>query len=293
MDIHSQSIFFEKYPESEIIVIETYSRLSILQELPNEKGKIIYSIVAPEVAMYKSFLNIMETGAAEIFYTNMGGEYGNFSLGIFQMKPSFIEKIEGYYQKYCKRGKYLERLKYTHDLNMDEIRSERIDRLKSEEWQQIYLICFYEIMEIKFAGKFPDLREKISFFAAAYNYGFLSSTNEIKRWEKKVSFPGRTEEAIIPYSELSVAYLELMVENIPRYILAKEVAEIRTENDTIVPSIDSKQKEETKKVNTESENKNQSVVTSKNEYDYRWLFLLLILPIGFLVRRQLFRYRRK
>jgi hypothetical protein len=283
-NLFGQSIFFEKYPEAKNTVTETYSRLSILQELPKEKGKIIYSIVAPEVAMYKSFLNLMETGAAEIFYVNMGGEYGNFSLGIFQMKPSFIEKIEGDYKKYCKRGEYLNRLRYAHDLNMDEIRGERIVRLKLEEWQQIYLICFYEILEVKYANKFPDLREKISFYAAAYNYGFQSNYDEIKRWEKKISFPGRTEKSIVSYSKLAVEFLELMVENIPRYVPAKETnsqtekVSLINSTDLIIEKKEGKVKEEVKRSDRESE------ANQKKGFDFRWLFLLFILPIALYIR---------
>jgi hypothetical protein len=283
-NLFGQSIFFEKYPDAKKTVTETYSRLSILQELPKEKGKIIYSIVAPEVSMYKSFLNLMETGAAEIFYANMGGEYGNFSLGIFQMKPSFIEKIEGNYKKYCKKGEYLNGLSYAHDLNLDEIRGERIGRLKSEEWQQIYLICFYEIMEVKYANKFPDLRTKISFYAAAYNYGFQSNYDEIKIWEKKISFPGRTEKPIVSYSKLAVEFLELMVENIPRYVPAKE-ANSQTEKDSLINSTDliierkeGNVKEEVKRSDRESES------NQKQGFDYRWLFLLFILPIAFFIK---------
>jgi hypothetical protein len=141
-------------------------------------------------------------------------------------------------------------------------------------------------MEAKYHLKFPDLRERISFYAAAYNYGFQSKYDEIRQWEKKVSFPGRTEKSIISYSELAVDFLELMVENIPRYVSTKEVIEIQNEKDAIVAVTDTSIKGVKAKNKKENERKHQSVDSTKNGFDYRWLFLLALLPIVFLRRKK-------
>ena len=274
----AQNVFLEKYSEAEKTVTETYKRLTVLQELPDENGKIIYSLVAPEVAMYKSFLNLMETGAAEIFYTNIGGEYGNFSLGIFQMKPSFAEEVEKVYPKKCKGGKYITRLKYA-DTAQTEIRAERIERMKSEEWQQIYLICCYEILEAKYVAKFTDTRKKISFYAAAYNYGFNSTQAEIGNWQKKISFPGRGEKSIISYSELAIAFLELMVENISEIDSSNEIA-TQSENTSIAVVADTKRyltNNLPKKKEEKSKKKNS--VKPNNTNNLVWILFLSFIAI--------------
>ena len=201
-----QNIFFEKYPETENKIWETYNQLSILYAR-GEEGKLIYSMAAPEIAVYDIFLDKIETKASEIFYVNLGGEYANFSIGMFQMKPLFAEKIEMIYLSL----KIPDKIDFSYsDTSASEIRYHRIKRLKDTEWQQKYLIACYEILNVKYGKRFSDPEKKIRFFAAAYNYGFDAPETEIKNWEKNISFPGRFDKPVVAYAELAFSVWKLL-----------------------------------------------------------------------------------
>lgn len=265
-----QNVFFEKYPDAIETAEKTYEKLELLQSLPNEKGRILFSIVAPEVAMYKKFMDVFETKTAELFYTNWGSDYANFSLGIFQMKPAFAEKIESEYINKFPKGRFKDSLKYI-DTGLVEIRSKRIERLKSSVFQQIYLICFYDLLEIKYKNQITSLEDKISFYAAAYNYGIDAPENEIKKWQSKISFPGRGEPALISYSDLSLAFLKLWVEIPAQIPIVAETKDGRVEIDSIQTSQQT-QKTKPKVIQTKKEN--------SEAHDNSTLYYLLILIGG-------------
>ncbi len=272
--IYAQNGFFENYPNALEIVEENYRHLNVLHDLPNDKGRIIYSIVAPEVAMYKKFMDVFETKTAEIFYANWGSDYANFSLGIFQMKPSFAEKIERDYVKFYPKGKYGDSLRYL-DTGAVEIRSKRIERLKSIRWQQIYLICFYDILEKKYSHLFTGWEDKMTFYAAAYNYGYTSPIQEIKNWQSKKSFPGRGEPALISYSELSLGFFKRWVK--PPQPNKDEKLTVEKE-DSVAISPEKKKRDEEISAN-ESKEGNKKEKNNDNENDSKLIYLIVSLVI--------------
>ncbi len=54
------------------------------------------SIVLPELIRWNALQDIMETTALELLYVEKGKDGADFSIGYFQMKPSFIENLENY-----------------------------------------------------------------------------------------------------------------------------------------------------------------------------------------------------
>lgn len=232
--LYAQSVFFETYPDAEKNVADTYNRMDELRKLEKDKGKILFSIVAPEVAMYRSILDLFETTTAEIFYVNLGKDYGNFSLGSFQMKPSFAEEIERDYNKECKSGKYLKLISYAGIDDESEIRVQRIERLKSEYWQQIYLICFYDIMEQRHEAKRMNISEKVAFYASAYNYGYNSSVSKIEDWMDHISFPGRMGESIVSYSDVAADFLKILCPDLNIESVDEKMDHQEIESDSVI-----------------------------------------------------------
>ena len=205
----SQELFFDTYPASKEIVAAVYEDMDELQKLPDQKGKIIFSIVAPEVAMYSTFIDELETVSAEVFYTSFGKEYGNFSVGQFQMKPSFAEDIERAYKQECEACEHLETLEYD-EADESEIRNARLDRLKMDSWQQVYLLSFYEIMEARHGDKVMTTYERTRFYASAYNLGFNRSDADIEDWLTHISFPGNMNESLVSYGDLAGDFLYVL-----------------------------------------------------------------------------------
>jgi hypothetical protein len=147
----------------------------------------IVSAVFPEMVRYSEVQNMLETASLELLYVNYGNRYADFSIGRFQMKPSFIEKIEVYIADY-QLISYFDLLKYTHK-DEKKTRQERLRRLQDLNWQLRYLQAFYTIVQRKFQKKFATLGEQIRFFATVYNRGFDQPLAEIDKWLNIRAFP--------------------------------------------------------------------------------------------------------
>jgi len=166
--------------------------------------RFLSAIVFPELIRYSVYRDFFETEALEIFYIREGSKAADFSIGIFQIKPSFVETLE---KKVAKDSlnDFLFITGFVSD-NKEEIRKERLNRLKNINWQITYINCFYKIMENIYANmKFASINQKLIFYATAYNHGFNSSAEDIKKWQKIKSFPHglKSNEINYNYSEIS------------------------------------------------------------------------------------------
>jgi hypothetical protein len=155
-----------------------------------EKRAVIISVVFPEIVRYSIVRDLLETKSLEIGYVSRGSEFIDFSVGRFQMKPSFVESIENSLRtSKILSDKYPDIISY-NDNDKKARRKERIKRLKSLNWQLRYMMAFYDIV----SQKHPFLEEKplhycIRFFAVAYNHGFYAEKNELENWMDQKTYP--------------------------------------------------------------------------------------------------------
>ena len=169
------------------------------------------SIVFPEIIKYSLYKDILETTALEIIYVNYGKEQADFSIGYFQMKPSFIEKLEHkIYDSNFLFSKYHDLVSFK-DSSKKKKRKERIVRLKSIEWQLKYLNCFYDHLSEQYKDHvWRNPESKIRFFSTAYNHDFEADKREIEYWINKKVFPyglvkGKQQYA---YCDIAVFYFK-------------------------------------------------------------------------------------
>ncbi|MBI4648608.1 MAG: hypothetical protein HY738_18990, partial [Bacteroidia bacterium] len=168
---------------------------------------LVVSVVFPELIRYSYLSDFFETSALELIYTEYGCEAADFSIGRFQMRPSFIENLEKYV---AGNSDLINKYGFICDFIGDsqpKIRAERIARLKILKWELIYICCFADII----ASKFPNVqqkeqKEKIKFFASAYNHGFDTSSNEIINWIDAKYFPFGQSATCVQYSYCDIAY---------------------------------------------------------------------------------------
>lgn len=142
----------------------------------NEKdARIASAIVFPELIRYNTLRDKIETGALRALYVQYGANYADFSIGLFQMKPSFAEYLEKQQSKATNTPNWM-----CDALQDAESRSRRITRLSTLQGQMTYLSMFYNLMENRF-GKYPFLsdEEKTRFYATAFNTGSNRSYDEI------------------------------------------------------------------------------------------------------------------
>ncbi len=140
----------------------------------NINPEFAVAIIFPELIRYSAIQDIIEVSALKTLYIQYGTKYSDFSIGHFQMKPSFAEKIEEIFSAKNKKTKFSKK-------NSPQSRLDRIKRLDSDVWQLRYLIMFIKIMDSRFANEiFINESEKLRFYATAYNCGFTKSAQEIK-----------------------------------------------------------------------------------------------------------------
>jgi hypothetical protein len=172
--------------------------------------RLAQAIVFPELIRYSLVSNLFETTALETVYVLHGKTAADFSIGHFQMKPSFVEMLETELQNdtlLAKKYKFIIEYKKNDEVYK---RRHRVMRLQIERWQVCYLCCFIDLA----SKKFPEIKnlnstETITFLATTYNHGFYGSFSNIKEWENKKTFPnGMRGTNDYSYSELSVYYSE-------------------------------------------------------------------------------------
>lgn len=146
-----------------------------------KKNQIPYpigiSVIFPELIRYSSLRDKMEISLLKTLYVNLGEDYANFSIGEFQMKPSFAEiirsELTGNY-----RGKIMFRKIGEYD-NIKDFRKSIVKDLENPEIQAVYLIAFIKICERKFKISRMEDSYKIRFLATAYNFGFDKARKDV------------------------------------------------------------------------------------------------------------------
>lgn len=144
------------------------------------------AIVFPELLRYSRLQDGLEKAVVQTLYVQAGSAKGNFSIGMFQMKPSFAEEVEKAWMHSPLRHDY----KLYFDLRDNRTsRSKRIERLGDKGWQCVYLALFVRLMLLRE----PQLREfpteeRVCLLATAYNYSFTVSLDTLRQKQSRRSF---------------------------------------------------------------------------------------------------------
>lgn len=165
------------------------------------------SVVFPELIRYSSLRDKAETLSLQSLYQKYGHKYSDFSIGHFQMKPSFAEDLE----KNVLRSKTeYEKPVYEYDTSdTEDARRSRLKRLTSPEGQVTYLADFMNVMKNKAEMIWKDNDSlKVRYLATAYNCGFYrdSSVIWLKMEEKNFYTGWIVPETLFNYSLISLEY---------------------------------------------------------------------------------------
>jgi hypothetical protein len=117
-----------------------------------------WAIVFPELIRYSALADVLETGNLKVLYVQFGKGYGDFSVGHFQMKPSFAETLEGDFLRLAD------------------------PRPVARIGQALYLAMFVRVLDKLYAGQiWMNLEDKLRFYATAYNAGYRLGASRIRR----------------------------------------------------------------------------------------------------------------
>lgn len=151
---------------------------------------LMQAIIFPELMRYDAFKDFFETEGLEVAYVKGGAEIADFSIGHFQMKPSFAEFIEAKVNEdgQANWGKDFQELCSFHAGNERDRRKERLDRLQNSIWQLRYLAAFiqYSIQDMPLDFE-KDMQ--IRYIATRYNCGPQKNWAEVRKWLGKKTFP--------------------------------------------------------------------------------------------------------
>ncbi len=195
LDFNFALSYFKKIDKQATIISKKY-------EL---KKSDILPVVFPECARFNNFSNLLEKSILDYYYVENGSESSDFSIGYFQMKPSFIEKLENSIENDSIFHVDL-RQKFAYKSTAAKSqREERLKRLENENWQLEYLCAFVKLMKNRYLQEDISSNE-LSFVAAAYNYGFFKKTDEILKWQEIKAFPNgiHNQAQNYAYSDLAV-----------------------------------------------------------------------------------------
>ena len=136
------------------------------------------AIVFPEIIRYSEIKDKIEKGGLFSLYIYYGEKYANFSVGEFQMKPSFARQLEEDLTKLPRRK--AKKYPSINTTDIQGVRKERVKRLDDLQWQVRYLAFFVHIMDERYKNRqWTSNAEKLKFYATAYNYGYTRPYNEI------------------------------------------------------------------------------------------------------------------
>lgn len=182
--------------------------LSKRYDLPSDE---LASIAFPELIRYSAFKDFFETQAVQQLYIESGAEYANFSIGKFQMRPSFLAQMEEVAQAYpaiqARHAWVLQR-----EASAKEQRRKRVSQLSSPLGQIKALCVFYELA----LARYPELApypaaKRVRYLAVLYNHGFVEELEELQPWLQRRSFPygwKHSPEHQHPYSAIAQYFYE-------------------------------------------------------------------------------------
>jgi hypothetical protein len=175
---------------------EAESKIKLMQEsfqlcaaLCDVKPLFMQSVIFPEVMRYNNLKDGIEAESLRTLYVQFGKEYANFSIGIFQMKPSFAEQVETKAKQFLPDSLYKELQLAYENVDEEGIRNLRVERLQDENWQLIYLTAFVLICNETCKNKvFISETEKLQYYVTVYNAGFDKTDEYISKKIKEENF---------------------------------------------------------------------------------------------------------
>ena len=140
------------------------------------------SVIFPELVRYNFWQDMAEVSAVENGYIPHGTEGCDYSIGRFQMKPSFIEDLE---RRWMRSG-LADRYGLSFDTaDTEAARQARFDRLCSEDGQAVYLAVYLRMLYLDYGSRDRDGNivqegldalppaEQAYLAGTAYNHGTL------------------------------------------------------------------------------------------------------------------------
>jgi hypothetical protein len=174
-----RKIFAGDWEKAEEFEIANRHWMKQLIEGNDLQYEVAMAVVFPELVRYSALKDKMETAMLRILYINLGDDYANFSIGQFQVKPSFAEIIR---ERAAELSSDQVSQSFKTQKEYDDIRDYRksiVNDLEDTRIQINYLVAFIKLCEKDFPGRSFSGRKAVEFLATAYNAGPGKSEEEL------------------------------------------------------------------------------------------------------------------
>jgi hypothetical protein len=186
--INYRELFGDNWEKAMTFEKENRGWIEPLLAKNNISYPLAISIVFPELVRYSALRDKMEITLLKTLYVNLGEEYADFSIGQFQMKPSFAEMIREKASGILDpaSGVIFKNIPDFEDIK--DFRKSIVNDLEDTGSQINYLIAFIKICEQNFKTDQKDELSRVKFLATAYNFGIDKKESEIENMIDKKFF---------------------------------------------------------------------------------------------------------
>ena len=148
--------------------------------------RLAEAIVFPELIRYSRWQDEIEKAAVNGLYIVKGTKGANFSIGRFQMKPSFAEEVEPAWNQSALAKEY----GFVFNIqDRVEARRSRIRRLGTLEGQCRYLAIFIRLQFLRHPQLNQlKLKEQAGMLATIYNRSFFTTWEQARHLRHRRSF---------------------------------------------------------------------------------------------------------
>jgi len=178
--LNYQNIFGDDWKKAIIFEKENRCWMEPILAKNNISYPLAISIIFPELVRYSALQDKIEITLLKALYINLGNDYADFSIGQFQMKPSFAELIREKASVVTGNKSEISFKKISDYDNIKDFRKSIVSDLEDPKSQIRYLIAFIKICERNFNTGRKDEMSAIEFLATAYNFGIDKDEKEIE-----------------------------------------------------------------------------------------------------------------
>ncbi len=178
--------FGDDWTSAAQFVHEHHAAWKSLFEAFGVDARLAEAIVFPELIRYSRWQDEIETAAVNGLYVLQGVSGANFSIGRFQMKPSFAEEVEAAWNQSALAKEY----GFVFNLQDGaEARRSRIRRLDTMEGQCRYLAIFIRLQFLRHPQlQSLQVKEQVGMLATIYNRSFSTTWEQACQLRHQKSF---------------------------------------------------------------------------------------------------------
>ena len=175
-------IFGNNWKKAELFVRENEVWMSNLLDDNKVDYHLAMSMVFPELVRYSAICDRMEISLLKALYVHYGTDYANFSIGVFQIKPSCAEEILREIPGLHDKRLTVSFKAINSSISENEKRSIIVKELEDSKSQLLYVAAIVKLLNKTFRNyKWKSDLDKLKFYAAAYNCGFSNTELFIRK----------------------------------------------------------------------------------------------------------------